>query len=489
MNRERVLFWGAVALLLLGGWWLRSPLHSLPFERDEGAYVVVAQRWAAGAALYRDVFDHKPPLLFLVYRLALGLPGGLVVAVRVLATVCLLATGLALVGLALRLQGRAAALAALALLLVYSSSPRLQGPMFNSEAALVLPATLGCLLAVWAVQAGRLRGYVLAGLAVGVAAGIKPVGLALLGPLALAPLLAPGLSARQRGLGLGLGLLGTLAAPLCCGLLLWHQGALRAAYEALVVYNRLYTTESLRAWSIGAVAAVTAPLGWLALAALVGWVVALGRCRPAQPQQRRAAWAGALVAGLWALALLAGALLSLRAYPHYYQAAVPLMSLWAGVGLALLARAGAPLLAVPLGLALLAGPLNDTLSLWAMPPAQQIAALYGLDGDQFFAPAARIGALIAKHVPLGRPVFVWAAEPQLYVMSGRRPATRFIYDYPLDRLPGARDEALAALARDPPALIVTYRGVRPIGFHPFMDEHGYRLLETTYGYDLFVRDP
>jgi hypothetical protein len=491
MKRERLLFWGALAALLAGGWWLRSPLHHIPFERDEAAYVLIAQGWRGGAVLYRDLFDHKPPLLFLVYTLALALPGDLVGAVRVLATLYLLATGVALAGLALRLYGRSAALAALATLLVYSSTPRLQGPMFNSEAALVLPATLGCLLAVWAMQTGRLAGYALAGLAVGVAAGIKPVGLALLGPLALAPLLAPGPPAR-RAAGLALGLLGSLLAPLGLGLLLWGQGALPAAYEALVVYNRLYVAESLRGWTPDSAARTAAPLLWLGLAALLGWGAGLRAPAAGPGQEVRPAYRAAhTVAGLWGLALLAGAPLSLRAYPHYYLAAVPLLSLWAGAAAALAARACGRTLAAPVGLALLAAllaePLGALQPLRAMAPAQQIAALYGPDGDQFFAPAAKLGDLIAAHAPPGRPIFVWAAEPQLYLSSGRRPATRFVYDYPLDRLPGARDEVLALLARDPPPVIVTYRGVRPIGFHPFMDDHGYRLLDTTYGYDLFVR--
>ncbi len=41
-------------------------LH-LPLERDEGAYGTVASLWMQGYLPYRDAFDHKPPLIYLLY--------------------------------------------------------------------------------------------------------------------------------------------------------------------------------------------------------------------------------------------------------------------------------------------------------------------------------------------------------------------------------------------------------------------------------------
>ncbi|GAB4208820.1 MAG: hypothetical protein OHK0022_38910 [Roseiflexaceae bacterium] len=486
-DTSRPWFWGrdalavALALLLLAlGWLLRAPLHGMPLERDEGAYVLIAQRWQAGDVLYRDLFDHKPPLVYLAYSPALALPGDPVVAVRLVATLVLLATGTALLALALLLYGRAAGLAALALLLAYGSSLRFQGLTFNSEAVLALPATLAALLAVLALRAASPGLLGLAGVGVGLAICAKPVGLALLPPLLLTALLLPRCRLRAALLGLA----GALLPGLAFALLFWQQGALPAARQALLEYNQLYAAESLGfGWDPAWLWRIQAPMLALALPAGAGILVALRQIRT--PHWRAAAQP--LVA-LWGLALLAGALLSLRAYPHYYLAAVPLLCLWAGAGFAALRRLRLGRLAAPLLLAaLLVPPLREVWPLRAQTPAQQIAALYGKDGELFFAPAADVAATIAARVPPEQPIFVWAAEPQIYYLARRRPTVRFVYDYPVDRLPGARDELLARLRSDPPPLIVTYHTVRPIGSQPFLDDYGYRLRATIGGFDLFER--
>src|SRR5215217_3798726 len=55
---------------------LRLPGLRLPLERDEGSYGLIASLWLKGALPYRDLFDHKPPLIYLLYMPAvLGTPG------------------------------------------------------------------------------------------------------------------------------------------------------------------------------------------------------------------------------------------------------------------------------------------------------------------------------------------------------------------------------------------------------------------------------
>ncbi|RRR74188.1 MAG: hypothetical protein EI684_07570, partial [Candidatus Viridilinea halotolerans] len=492
-NRVAML---VVLLLLAATWWLRAPLHALPLERDEGAYATIAARLLAGDRLYQDLFDHKPPLVHLVYTLAAAAPGDPVVAVRILATLYLMATAMLLLALAWCLYGRRAALASLALLLAYASSWRFQGLTFNSEAVMLLPATLGCLLAVVALL--RQRPWLLlgAGVAVGLAVLAKPIGLALVVPLLLAPILA-----RWRWqsslLALSLGA-GGVAMPLALfALLIWAQGSIGAANEALLIYNRLYAAESVaQGWDLTQLWRIWQPMLTLAIPALLGWLwlsLALVAQRNASPPGLRAAHS---LATLWGWALLATAFLSLRPYPHYYLAALPLLSLWAGSGLAWLAQSVAQklerswfaLLATSFAVLVMIAPVpNELASLRHMPPDEQISHLYAWDGAQYFAPARAVAAYVAANVPPDQPIFVWAAEPQIYYMAQRRPASRFVYDYPVDRLPGARDELLADLRRAPPPLIITYAQVRPIGFHPFFEEEGYVLTTTLGGFDLFER--
>jgi 4-amino-4-deoxy-L-arabinose transferase-like glycosyltransferase len=488
-GRERLLLLGAVALMLGLGWWLRAPLHSLPLERDEGAYALISARWMAGDVLYRDLFDHKPPLIYLVFALAQLLPGDPVRALRVLATLYMLAGGLLLFALGRRLYGRRAALGALALFLTYGSSSRFQGLTFNSEAVLTLPALLGCLAAIAGVQKRRPALLGTAGVCVGLAISAKPVGVALLVPLVAAPFLVAW-PRRARAVALGAGLAGAAVPPALFALLLWRQGALAAAYEALVVYNRIYGAESIAlGWDPTWLWRIWLPMLALALPALAGligaWTVREWRT------------AAHHVALMWGLALLATALLSLRAYPHYYLAAVPLLSLWAAAGIAVLATSigrwwGRPVGAVAALLALaglLAVPASELGSLRMQTPYEQIGSLYGPDGYAFFGHADKVAAYVVEHVPPEQPIFVWAAEPEVYFLANRRPASRFVYDYPLDQLPGARQQLLETLRRAPPPLMITYHAVRPIDFPPLPPQNGYKLAATIGGFDVYERWP
>lgn len=482
--------WLAPSLALLAlalTWQLRSPLHHLPLERDEGAYALIAVRWLGGSIPYRDLFDHKPPFVYLVYALSRLLPGDPVSAVRALATLYLLATGLALLALGWRLYGRWAAVAGLAAFLVYGSSLRFQGLTFNTEAVLALPATLGCLLVVWSMQTQRLATLALAGVCVGLAALSKPVG-ALLGlPLCLAPLLS---QPRRYGLrAAALALAGALLPALLFVAAFWAWGALPAAREALLTYNDIYAAESIgRVQAAFGLGRIWKPMLTLALPAL-GGLVATRMHLP----WRSAAHA---VTALWGLALLATAVLSLRDFPHYYVAALPWLSLWAGaliVALASwLARRSAGQAAAALAFALLAGllapPLLEIWPLRAMTPAQQIEALYGVEGTTHFWAAADVADYVSSRLGRSRSLFVWAAEPEIYYLADRRPTTRFIYDYPFATLPGARDEALGILRRAPPQFIITYRDVRPIGFYPLADDLSYRVAARIGGFDIFRRN-
>src|SRR5947199_3288425 len=69
---------GVVAVALL----LRWPLASIPFERDEGEYAYIAQRWLRGDVPYRDAFDQKPPGTFAVYAVFFRLFGESIEAIH-----------------------------------------------------------------------------------------------------------------------------------------------------------------------------------------------------------------------------------------------------------------------------------------------------------------------------------------------------------------------------------------------------------------------
>src|SRR6516162_6729523 len=54
---------------------IRWPIVDMPFERDEGEYAYIAQRWFRGEVPYRDAFDQKPPGVFVAYAVIERLVG------------------------------------------------------------------------------------------------------------------------------------------------------------------------------------------------------------------------------------------------------------------------------------------------------------------------------------------------------------------------------------------------------------------------------
>lgn len=81
-----------VLLFVLG---VALGLHSLalPFGDDQGLYYYVAREWRHGTIPYRDVFDHKPPGIYVVYRVALSLFGESLASPKITELACVLALG------------------------------------------------------------------------------------------------------------------------------------------------------------------------------------------------------------------------------------------------------------------------------------------------------------------------------------------------------------------------------------------------------------
>ena len=98
-ERRSALLLGAIAGLLLGGlaWWIRAPsfMQSV-IDHDESTYIVIGEAIWRGELLYTDVWDTKPAGIFLIFGAALKLFGGSVYTIRVLATLAITLTAIAL---------------------------------------------------------------------------------------------------------------------------------------------------------------------------------------------------------------------------------------------------------------------------------------------------------------------------------------------------------------------------------------------------------
>jgi hypothetical protein len=125
---------------------------------------------------------------------------------------------------------------------------------------------------------------------------------------------------------------------------------------------------------------------------------------------------------------------------------------------------------------------------------------YNLDADR------RVALELAQRMPADAKLFVWGFEPVIYWISGRAPASRFIYDVPQRtswESERPRRTLLAELAANRPAYIVVQKNDvfsfvtgnsldsrEAIDdfprFRALLDEH-YALVDTIEDFQLFER--
>jgi len=147
---------------------LRLPFIQMPLERDEGAYGYMAQRILAGEVVYRDGFDHKPPVVYFIYAGLIKAFGNTIEAIRIPTLIYSLLTTLSLFYLGLLLFGGTGGLIGALFYAVFSGGPLIQGNTSNTETFMVLPLIL-------AVAFFLKKKMFWAGLLSGLAIMIKPV--------------------------------------------------------------------------------------------------------------------------------------------------------------------------------------------------------------------------------------------------------------------------------------------------------------------------
>ena len=436
---------GSLALLLL----LRLASLDLPLDRDEGEYATLAWAWMRGLGLpYRDFLEQKPPLAILAYGAAFFSGGFSVLSLRVFALLWQALSCAALFALAWRLSrsGRTAFLAA-ALYAALSASGAVQGLSANTESFVSLPmlGTLGVL----SYGRGR-RHWLLAGIFIGLAGLAKQSALpaALLVPLTLGMREDGPWKGRLRALSACLA--GAAAPWALCLFAFAFAGAAGAFWRCVIAYNLEYAGQGLPAQA----SALGSGLKHLGREEWALWI-ALGFAA-------RAAWQGGLpgsgAAWAWLGAMFLGCMLSGRYYPHYFQVLAAPTALLVALGFSAQPRVW---LRRGLVAAFALVFIFKNFALWAAPDgAARSELLYGLPA---FARAPQTAEALARATPEGSRILVWGSEAELYFLSRRRPATRFLFHYPFSgeapRWGGGDDEVLAAMEDPATAAVLLVAGL------------------------------
>jgi len=410
---------------------VRVPSFRLPLDQDGSVFAYAAVVWADGGLPYRDVWDHKPPLIYLAYRALFAVvpPTGATVnaTLRVGSALCDAATALLLFLLARRLFGFGVGVAAGLVYGVFTGATVLQLEAFQPEHLTVLFTVAGVLAAVVYAQARRYRYAALSGLLFGLALVAKqiaaPVGVAVWTWLTWEAFRAEGKAALRRVaahsvlLAVGAVLPWALAAGYFAA-----RGAFANFWECTYTFNVFYASEQRKGSLLHGVVSLVRTMGYdhafLWLAGGVGMVAALAR---------RRSRSGGLLLVLWAAAAFLALVLPGQFAFYYYIPAVAPLAVGTALALAELWRLVHDsrmrlLVAAPSGLVLLC------LLALAARRAQGFLILR-TNPKETDAVMARVAADLAQKTKPADRIYMRGGRMQVYILSGRRNICPYMYDF------------------------------------------------------------
>ena len=330
----------------------------------------------------------------------------------------------AVFALAYRTAGRIPAIAAAMLLATLGASPFIESFTLSGELLASLPAVLSLLAFVQYQRGDRMRWLVACGLLTGCAVLMKQSGFD--GGLAAVAFLL--LCRRRAGVVPAAVVVGCALVPVAVAAITapsfhdwWYAMVTYRGQGDSIVSGSLSARFSQFRDTLPEVLRALAPLAALAI---YGW--------------RRSPVLLRLWLGAAALGVVGGG----NFHAHYYiQLAAPLAVL-GGVGAARLWETRSGLIAgVVCGLALWSA--VAIVPLWFDSPSAQAAHVF--PNDEHLQHDAAVIAYVRSHTAPGQRIFVMWAAANVYYLSDRAPAVRYMWFRPLQVIPGALGEVHSAL--------------------------------------------
>jgi hypothetical protein len=424
---------GAAAVVLAPN----LPGGRVPSE-DAGVFFYGARTLLEGGVPYRDVWDHKPPLVYAIDAVGLVMAGPL--GVWLLQLVSLAGAAL----LALRAMRPAfglvpAAFGALALLV---ASPRLfleDGTQTSFVELFALPLQMAA-FAIVARRAGShigRRDAALLGVLAGLAFLLKPT---LIGTwIAIALVLL--WTERRRALDAVVSMAAGGGVVIAIAVIYFAaRGALGDLLEQAVRYNLAYSSFAPLGERLGAIPEGLRLVSASGLAPLAIATAVYALWRRVMPP--------IFVVALVALPVELLLATSGRAYHYYFLAWLPSMAVLAGFAAREVMRAlgrERALVALAIGAVLM-----------SVQPARLVARLVTI-GDDGAARAA--AAYVVGRTTPDDYVLVWGSDSEVLFLADRRSPTRYVYQYAAlatrgYATPAAVDALLADLTARPPRVII-----------------------------------
>jgi 4-amino-4-deoxy-L-arabinose transferase-like glycosyltransferase len=460
-------------------WILRMNFWGQPFEMDEGAYGYMGWGMLNGLVPYKDMYDQKPPGIFVLNSLVFLLFEPTALNVQIFASIYSLGSVLAVFLVTKKLAGGEEGCLAALLYAIFSCGPHIQGGGVNSEVFMVLPYTLAAYFFLKLLETGRRKNYLYFGFWTSLACTIKQV--ALVNFLWLASYLVVRMWQRRqwdsvsRVLADGfLVVVGAVIPWVPFVLYFYGKDALDHFYFWQVSFNFQYMAEGPRGMAYLSlfIVRVIRPLsenGILLLAALASivcrWPIIRRKTETYQQESeswQQTAW---ILMAVWPIFSFIGVALGRRFFPHYFIQLVPSLAVLGGVGLMDLIRKirsrGLDFFRRPVGagigvifaLAFLSFVMADARYYFRYNGMQISLRQYN---TPLFSVTRYIGKYLKDRTEPSDLIYVWRVNPEINFYALRKSPSPYlihsVMSYNLPRDP--HQEVLESLHRSPPKYIV-----------------------------------
>lgn len=436
-------------LILVLSFLLRVSFVHEPLDRDEGFYAYIGSGLLQGKILYRDLIDIKPPGIYYIYALIIGIFGKSIVAIRLCTAFYSIATVYCLMRLTRYIAGPVAGIWAGLLMAILSTCPGIEASSSNAEVFMLLPLVAATYLVLRGIDSGKIRWYALSGALCGVALLIKTVALPQVLVLVSWLYFVPERKSDLRRfrvicLSYCLSLAGVVA------LVVGYFYAV-GAIDDFIQWNVTFIAQ----YSKSAIAGSTLPAALISVAhdlLAVGFLAVIGCC---WIPRKRCDVRSMLPVVLFPATLI-GVWLPGKYFPHYFIQILPVSTMIAGIVIADLSESGGwRRWAVTAILVLGCGGLLAEYPVYAKySPAEVSQWKYG---STEFIDIVNTADYLRERTTPSAYVYQWGFDPGLYFLADRRSPNKYLANLYVCYAPHptqALQEVLHSLALKKPEYLV-----------------------------------
>ncbi|MFC1653420.1 ArnT family glycosyltransferase [Patescibacteria group bacterium] len=476
---------------------LRVPsLHEPHWYGDEEIYLVMGQGLRKGLVFYRDIFDHKTPLIYVVAALVRNVFWFRMLLMVVHAVSVVLFAKLA----DLLFKKRSSVITSTVLYSILSTLPMLEGNIANGENFMTVPALGGMLLVYQLAKKGKKASSVqffVVGLLFSLGFLIKvPIVFDFFAAgyfwwlISQKKLTIKATFSRLLSKELWFTILGFLAPILLSVVYYYAKGAIEPYVRSALLQNIGY----IESWEGKQSSPFANPLVWRMLL-IAGFGLIFLVLKKHKKSSNRV-----LFLSMWLLLSLYGSLLSNRPYPHYLlQPLIPAVFLFGLMFDVFASKKNYRDLAVGSGIFGIVIVLLIEIGFWHYPTipyyknfVEYVSGKKDRQAYENYFPSSlernkKIASYLRKRTLPDERVFVWGEEPAIYDLSDRLPVGRYIVSFHIRDFPNGYDETYKAVATEKPRFIVVIPGQPP--HFPELEaliQNNYIKVKTIDGVDVHM---